>query len=131
MSYKSINEMLYQGHRKVANNTNLRRVPEVTISEISLPMHIVMTLHGNVIARFFSSYFHLYSSNWHTPITKNRLNLAIRLATAATQPLPVLYTHPLPVVYQKGSIWYYGNYDKGDPAFYEGITINYAGRVLM
>ncbi len=76
MPYQDVKDRLYHGHRKIANNTRLVLARDV-------PAHtqcIVMTLHGNVVARFYPNYLQLYSAGWYTPTTKNRLNLALHLA---------------------------------------------------
>lgn len=115
MSYQNVKNQLYHGHRKIANNTRLvlaRDVPQHTEC-------VVMTLHSNVVARFYPKYIQLYSCGWHTPTTKDRLNLALDIA---------LVTHRK--IYQNNWQWYYSNYHGKDHTFEDGMKIDYQGSVI-
>lgn len=124
MGYQDVKDRLYRGHRKIANNTRLvlaRDVPKHTEC-------IVMTLHGNVVARFYPTHIQLFSAGWHTTTTKNRLNLALDLAkTKYVANVEYPYRRR---IYQVDYQWYYGSYHKGDPKFSDGMYIDYIGKVI-
>ncbi len=109
MSYQNIKDKLYHGQCKIANNTYMVLARDV-------PAHtecIVMTLHSNVVARFYPDYLKLYSAGWHTVTTKSRLNLALELAGIRGR------------VYQKDWQWYYTPLGCTSIKFEEGIKIAY------
>ncbi len=112
MNYQDVKDRLYHGHRKIANNTRLvlaRDVPERTEC-------IVMTLHSNVVARFYPTCLKLYSAGHYTRTTKSRLNLALELAGVPN------------FIRQKDYQWYYGNHNLCIREFRDGMRINYDGK---
>ena len=115
MSYQNIKDRLFHGHRKIANNTYLL---ENQYGE----KQIDMELYGNLIARFYPEYFQLYSANWYTTTTKNRLNLALDIAR--------ILNPSQKRIYQKDGQWYYGNYHKYTTKFYNRMKIDYSGKVI-
>lgn len=110
MGYESIKQHIVEhgrgGKKKVANNTYLELVPHYDCVE--------MLLHGNVVVRFDIEGVQLFSSGWHTPTTKDRLNFALQLAGIPQ------------TVYQRDRQWYI-TFAGGDLLFYEGIKILYGG----
>lgn len=113
MSYQDVKDKLYHGHRRIANNTYLVLARDV-------PAHtecVVMTLHANVIARFYPDHLKLYSAGYYTRTTKNRLNLALKLAGIVGFG-----------VFQKDWDWYYSHWASGHKIpFQDGMRINYEG----
>lgn len=128
MSYQDVKDRLYHGHRVIANNTKLRLVPGHEYST----EQIEMRLHGNLIARFNPQYFELYSTGWYSPTTKDRLNLALKLAHIARQEdaVPGISWY-YRKIYQVDWQWYYGNYHKSDPRFHDGMKVNYSGNIIL
>lgn len=126
MSYNDVKARLYHGHRKIANNTYLKLEPAYYEDE-----HITMTLHGNLVAMFTPTHLELFSAGWYTTTTRHRLNLALDVADVAGV-LPI-YRLELPYwlrVYQRNGRWYYGNYSKNDPEFYDGMKLDYGGCII-
>ena len=119
MSYKNVKNQLYRGHRKIANNTHLTLTDAYDQPGMIRSECIEMRLHGNLVARFTPHYLQLFSSGWRTRATKDRLNLALNVTLVTGR-----------VVYQSDWQWYYGNYQKGDHMFEEGMKINYQGNVI-
>jgi len=113
MSYQDVKNKLYRGHRRIANNTYL------TLSDEETPVeYIDMRLHGNLIARFFPDQLNLYSAGWHTRTTKDRLNLALRLAGIVGK------------VSQKDWTWFLDiPCPSNSYGFHDGMGIDYAGEV--
>ena len=115
MSYQDVKNRLYHGHRTIANNTRLvlaRDVPEHTEC-------VVMTLHSNVVARFYPDHIKLYSAGWYTTTTKSRLNLALDIAGVHSKG-----------IFQQDHQWYYGNYNPHDVRFGDGMKVDYIGGLL-
>ena len=112
MSYQDVKDKLYHGHRKIANNTYLTL--HDGNNSYPYPEAIKMRLHGNTVAIFNQEFMELYSAGWHTTTTKNRLNLALELANCPQG------------VGQHNYTWYlYGKLQ-----FYDGIKIDYTGKII-
>ena len=122
MSYQDVKDKLYYGHRKIANNTYLCLTPIIETDGSTIEA-ILMTLHCNTVAAFYQDHLELYSTGWYTTTTKVRLNLALELANIK---YGITYKH----IYQEDYQWYYGNYHKTDPRFYDGMKIDYTGKVI-
>ena len=110
MGYERIKQHIIEhgrcGKKKVANNTYLHYIVDAN--------YIEMRLHGNTVAIFDIEGVELFSSGWHTPTTKDRLNFALQLAGIPQ------------TVYQRDWQWYI-TFAGGDLLFYEGIKILYGG----
>lgn len=113
MSYKDVKALVPHKHKVIANNTYLRVYDAVEEGDGAL---IIMALHGNTIARFTPHCVQLFSHGWHTMTTKNRLNLALRLAGIKGK-----------TIYQKNWQWFYGTEDSW---FYNGMRLDYTGNIL-
>lgn len=120
MSYEDAKALVPRGHKKIANNTKLQLIPEELIEDVEWNEYIVMLLHGHTVAEFHPDHIKLFSAGWFTPTTKDRLNLALYLAGISYNTR----------IWQKDWQWYYGNYQKGDPKFYDGMKIGYNGKVI-
>lgn len=114
MVYQEIKDKLYHGHRKIARNTKLQlvQVPSMEEDYVGEGKWIKMTLHDNIIAKFYPNHLELFSCGWYTPTTKDRLNLALQLAGVPYY------------IYQKDWEWFYGTYEVA-VVFEEGMGINY------
>lgn len=119
MSYQDIKDKLYHGHKRLANNTNLILIPKETIDGVEFPEYVVMNLHGHAVVKFYPDHLELFSAGWHTPTTKNRLNLALELAGIPGG------------IRQRDWCWFYGTFGCIKPTidFKDGMKIDYTGKV--
>jgi len=117
MSYQDVKDRLYHGHKRIANSTYLELLSKETVGGVEFPEYIVMGLHNYIIARFYPDYLQLYSAGRYIPTTKDRLNLALSIAGISG------YS-----VWQHRRTWYYG-YLLSGKEFYDGMKIDYTGRV--
>lgn len=132
MSYQDVKALIPKGHKKIANNTYLT-LEEPYLGDSASAEYVDMRLHGNLVASFHKNCLYLYSGSYYTTTTKSRLNLALDIAKINDHLVGSPY---LPSrggwkkIYQVDWQWYYGNYHKYDPKFYDGIKIDYTGKII-
>jgi hypothetical protein len=111
MSYQTIKDRLYHGHRVVAPNTKLELQPNDLLYSYDKE-RIIMTLYGNKIAEYRPSHITLYSAGYPTDTTKRRLTLALLLAKVNGY------------IYQRNNCWYFSRNEQDFP-FEDGMMVSY------
>jgi hypothetical protein len=104
MNYQEATEKIKNREsKKLANNTYLHKIAG----------GLALKLHQTDIIEFYPEYVVLNTGGWFTHTTKERLN--------AYSPV---------FIHQKNSNWYIGGYEDSTSLYYDGIKIDYTGRIL-